>query len=339
MRYMRFTGIYKDEQQVLEYTIKNQYMKLSVLNFGAAITELVLNNGKDVVLGFKNIEDYFTNVGNLGIAVIPNGNRIARSEFVLDGKTVYLQVNNNFNNLHSHSKRAGQKQFWNVEMKENELTLTRTQTEALDYFPGNRDYKIVYRLNENRLEIEYSCVSDAKTVFNPTQHTYFNLNGHSSGTILTHKLQLNASAYTETNKQLIPTGVLTSVEDTPMDFRTPTEIGKKIYSDYEPLKNGSGYDHNYCLDNYDGTLKEIGSLQGNDTLMRIYTDMPGIQVYTGNHLGPQLGKHGKNYQSREGVALETQFYPDNVNHDNFQSSILEANTPKTYTTVYSFEVI
>lgn len=337
MKFKRFTGVYLNDRQVLEYTIKNEYIRLSVLNFGCAITELIFN-GKDVVLGFDNLADYFKNVGNLGIAVIPNGNRIKRSEFNLDGKKVYLEVNNNFNNLHSHSKRAGQKQFWDVELKENEIVLTRSQSEALDYFPGNREYSVTYRLVGASLEIEYSCISDKKTVFNPTQHTYFNLNGHDSGTILTHKLQLDASHYTATDRVLIPTGELTSVEDTPMDFRNPIEIGKKIYSDYEPLKFGGGYDHNFCLDNYDGTLKKIGSLEGNEIVMNILTDMPGIQVYTGNNLGVQVGKGKHRYQPREGVALETQYYPDNLNHDNFPSSIMEADERVTYKTVYSFEV-
>lgn len=339
MRYMRYTPFYKDGKQVKEYTIKNEYMKLSVINFGAAITRLVLNNGKDVVLGFQDYSDYFLNDGNLGVVVVPNGNRIARSELQLDGKTVFLEVNNHMNNLHSHSKRAGQKQFWNVTMDENQIVLTTTLSTDVDYFPGNREYRVLYRLDGPNLVIEYECLSDAKTIFNPTQHTYFNLDGQQSSSVLNHQLQIKASTYTQTDAQLIPTGQLVDVTNTAFDFREPRIIGQHIKDDEVALRYGNGYDHNFCFDDYDGTLKEVGYLKNEDTLMRIYTDMPGMQVYTGNFLANQLGKNGAYYQPYQAVALETQYYPDCIHHPDFPSSVLEANTVGKHTTIYRFEVI
>lgn len=322
--------------EMIEYSIKDKDLQINVLNYGATITKIIYK-GIDVALGYENLEDYFDNAASLGMSVMTNANRIADGEAVIDGKKYKLQKNDGKNNLHTHTVNSCQKKIYAISCENNKLICDIEMSDLQDGFPGNRKYRIIYELNNNRLIITYSCISDKKTIFNPTQHTYFNLHGHNKGTIVDHYLKINADRYTPTDDELIPTGKIESVISTPMDFRDYKLIGKDINDNFPALIYGKGYDNNWCLNGYDSTLKYCASLKADNILMNIYTTQPGLQVYTGNYLNGEIGKGNYAYGKNSGIALETQFYPDCCHHDNFIKSEIEANTTVIYKTIYEFE--
>ncbi len=324
------------KENIVEYTIQNKDLSLTILNYGATITKLIYK-GVDVALGYEDHQDYFDNGASLGMTVMPNANRIGKAEIDIKGVKYHLQKNDGNNNLHSHKENACQKKMYLVRSYGDKLVCETTLKDDEDNFPGNRKFKVVYQLKDNALHITYSCLSDKDTIFNPTQHTYFNLNGHDKGTILDHYLKINANNYTVTDKELISTGEIVSVVDTPMDFREYKKIGQDIRKDYPALNYGKGYDNNWCINDYDGSMKYCASLKNEKIEMEVYTTQPGIQVYTGNYLAGENGKGNYSYLENYGVALETQFYPDCNHHDNFVSSILNANEIKSYETVYQFK--
>ncbi len=322
--------------KIAKYTVGDKDLSLTILNYGATITNIVFK-GIDVALGYENIADYFINKPSLGMSVMPNANRIAGSEILINNKKYKLEQNDGNNNLHSHSEKSCQKKMYTVKTSGSKLICETFMADREDLFPGNRQYKIVYELKDNRLLITYSCLSDADTLFNPTQHTYFNLNGHNSGSILNHLLKINAKKYTVNNSELIPTGEIAEVRDTPMDFQNYKTVGQDIMSDFPALLYGDGYDSNWCLNDYDSTLKYCATLKGDHMRMNVYTTQPGLQVYSGNCLSGEIGKGHCIYERNAGIALETQFYPDCCHHNNFASSEIKAGKLVTYQTVYEFE--
>jgi aldose 1-epimerase len=206
-------------------------------------------------------------------------------------------------------------------------------------FPGNLNQKIRYTLTEkNEVKIEYNMVSDKTTVINPTNHTYFNLMGHNSGSITDHVLTVYADAFLPINDTLIPTGEERSVEGTPFDFREPRMVGEQIDQDYEPLNFAGGYDHNFCFAN-DGVLKKVAKLQSPDGVvgLTVFTDLCGMQLYTGNFLNGIKGKQGAIYGYRNGLCLETQFYPNACNTPSFVSSVKAAGDVFQSRTTYQFD--
>jgi aldose 1-epimerase len=194
-------------------------------------------------------------------------------------------------------------------------------------FPGNLDISVTYSLTENNeLVIEYLAVSDRDTVVNFTNHAYFNLAGHDSGSVLDHKVWIKANQFTPTTADLIPTGELWDVTGTPMDFRTLKKIGQDIDADYEPLKLGGGYDHNFVLDCSGTQVEKVAELveENSGRKMEVFTDLPGMQLYTANMLNPvKNGKGGATYGKRQGVCFETQFFPNSINTKNFPSCVLK----------------
>ena len=325
------------------YTFENKNgMMMEVSDFGAILYAIIVpdkdGNPVDVTLGYDTPEAYGEKTSGFGATIGRNGNRIGKAKFTLNGKVYELAQNNNGNNLHSGHDYY-QHRMWTVkETTENSITLSLHSPDGDQGFPGNFDVDVTYTLtDDNEIRIDYNGVTDADTVINMTNHSYFNLNGHASGSIEQHELWMDADGFTPTDVELIPTGEIASVEGTPMDFRVKKLVGKDIDADFEALKFGGGYDHNWCLNNK-GEFKKVIELSADlsGITMEVYTDLPGVQIYEGNYLVNEPGKDGVFYKKRQGICFETQHYPDAINHDNFPSPVVKKGEAYKTTTVYKF---
>ena len=231
---------------------------------------------------------------------------------------------------------------WDAEpLGEDALRLSYESPEGAQGFPGKVTARVVYTLTqENALRIDYYAVSDQDTILNLTNHAYFNLGGYDAGQITGHILRLNASQFTPTDARDIPTGELRDVEGTPFDFREPKAIGDGIDSEYAPIASCKGYDHNFCIDHWDGSLREAAEVYEPQSgrVMRVLTDLPGVQLYTGNFLAGHPGKGGKPVACRTGFCLETQYYPDTPNQPDFPSCVFRAGEAFQSTTEFQFSV-
>lgn len=331
------------------YTLCNgKGMKAAVTDLGAVLVKLLVPDAgglvKDVVLGFDKAEDYYKNPSFFGAVIGPSANRIGGAAFELEGGTYRLDVNDGENNLHSHIELGYHKQLWAAKTSDTSVTFSLEDPATMG-FPGNKRIQITYTLTEeNELILHYHGTSDRKTVFNPTNHSYFNLKGAGSGKIEDHKLWLGASHYTPVVAGAIPTGEIAPVAGTPMDFTASKVVGKEIGEDFEQLKLTGGYDHNWVIDGWDGSLKHIATVDAPDgsRTMKVFTTLPGVQFYAGNFIDEQAGKEGAVYAARSGLCLETQYYPDSIHHDNFPSCVFggeagEADTREyDSTTIYQF---
>lgn len=339
-----FFGKSPEGQDIILYTLSNSKgMKASITNLGAILVKLIAPDadGKmdDVVLGFDNADQYYNNPSFFGSVIGPNANRIDGAAFTLDGVEYKLDVNDGPNNLHSHIDKGYHKKIWDVEVNDMSITFSLTDNATMG-FPGKKQISVTYTLDENNgLTLHYHASSDVPTIINPTNHTYFNLNGAGNGDIEDHELWLGASKYTPVVAGAIPTGEIASVSDTPMDFTTMKQIGLEIDADFEQLKLTGGYDHNWVIDGYDKTLRHIATVKSpkNGRTMETYTTLPGVQFYAGNFITPESGKGGAAYEKRYGLCLETQFYPDTIHHENFPSCVFggEGNDYDSVT-VYKF---
>ncbi len=323
-----------DGTEVSLYTIKNSNgFTAEVTNFGAILVNLLVpdKDGEvaDVVLGFDKVEDYFKNGSFFGSTIGPSANRIDNASMKINGVTYQLFANDGTNNLHSDNGLGYHKRVWNAEPKENCVVFTLE----------DKNVQVTYTVtDENELKIDYYVTSDKPTLINMTNHTYFNLSGHDAGSIENHKLYINAFHYTPVYERLIPTGDLVPVEGTPFDFRTMKTIGDDIDADDIQLKYGQGYDHNYAIDDYDGTVKKAAEVQDpvSGRKMVVYTDQPGVQFYAGNCIQPETGKGGAEYKKRSGLCLETQTFPDAINQPHFQDVVYGPERPYKTTTIYKF---
>ncbi|MCR5100094.1 MAG: galactose mutarotase [Butyrivibrio sp.] len=321
----------------------NNGMEVCVLNFGATIKNIIVpdKNGEkvDVALGFDDLEEYFDNGCFIGATIGPNGNRINKGKFSIDGKEYNLVINDGVNNLHSDDKNGFHKRIWETEEGTDSVTFTIEAEDGDIGFPGNRKLSLTYTLgDDNSLMLHYHATSDAKTLMNPTNHCYFNLGGTGSGTVENHIVKLYSSTYTPVVPGAIPTGEIATVEGTPLDFRTEKTIGKEITSDYEQIQVVSGYDHNFCVDAADGTRRIFADVTCPETgiTMHCSTTLPGFQFYSGNFLNTEKGKNGKAYGKYEGFCLETQFYPDSINEENFPDPVFGPEREYDSVTVYQF---
>lgn len=337
-------GAGKKGETATLYTFENKNgMVMEVTDFGATLYSLTVpdkeGNPIDVVLGYDNPQGYMGPSGTgFGATIGRNGNRIGNAQFILNGKVYKLDANNHENNLHSGLDYYHYR-TWDVkETTENSITLSLHSTDGDQGYPGNFDVDVTYTLtDDNELCIEYNGVSDADTIVNMTNHSYFNLNGHASGHILDHELWVDADAFTATDNKLIPTGDIVAVEGTPMDFRTKKPVGRDIESSYEALVFGGGYDHNWCLNNrgeFQKVIELSSTLSG--IAMEVYTDLPGVQIYSGNFLREEVGKKGIVYKHRQGICFETQHYPDAINHENFPSPVVKKGEEYKTRTSYKF---
>ena len=326
------------------YTFRNaRGMVMEVTDFGATLFSLYVPDGKgstlDVVLGYDDPAGYEGPAGTFfGATVGRIANRIGGAEYTLHGKHYRFAKNNGENNLHSgldfYSFR-----IWQVKaVTDNAITFALHSPDGDQGYPGALDVEVTYTLtDDNTVRIDYCGIPQADTYINMTNHSYFNLNGHASGSVLGHTVWLDADSFTRADAASIPTGEILSVEGTPMDFRTPKTVGRDIEQDYEALNFGLGYDHNWCLNN-GGNFRKIASLTGEASgiTMEVYTDLPGVQIYTGNFIDNETGKGGVIYQRRQGICFETQYYPDTMHHDNFPSCLFRAGEVYKTSTAFRF---
>jgi aldose 1-epimerase len=319
-------------------TVRNSAgASLSVTDYGATITSLCVpdKNGRlvDVVLGYDTEEEYRSNGDYLGATIGRVGNRIGGAAFSLNGVEYRLAKNDGENQLHGGMEGFDKKR-WSLKKEGNSILCERVSPDGEENYPGNLSVSVRFTLTEDmRLVITYDADTDRDTLVNLTNHSYFNLNG--GGTVLRHRLWLNAERITANGPGCLPTGELLPVEGTPFDFRTEKEIGAEIDADDEQLKLVGGYDVNYVLSG-----KKAAVLYSGETgiEMTVETDLPGVQLYTANCLLEVPGKNGSVMRPREGVCLETQLFPNAMNCYGFPSPVLRAGKHLHSETVYAFSV-
>ncbi|SIS55608.1 aldose 1-epimerase [Zobellia uliginosa] len=325
-------------------------MEATFTNYGLRLVSLYVpdKNGEfaDVVLGFDNLADYRAKKNFYGAVIGRYGNRIAKGKFTLDGKTYDLAINNNENHLHG-GLLGFESVVWKVdEQSDNAISFTRTSPDMEEGYPGNLEVKVSYLLtDDNALEISYEAKTDKPTYVNLTNHSFFNLKGEGEGTVNDHVVMLNADKFTPVDNGLIPTGELEDVAGTPFDFKVPKAIGRDIETDFEQLKLGNGYDHNFVLNetpkNAEGLTFAARVVEPNSgRTLEVYTDEPGVQFYGGNFLdGTDIGKSGKAYVRRGSFCLETQHFPNSPNQPGFPSTRLEPGETYTSHCTYKFGVV
>ena len=317
------------------FYLKNAHgMAAAITNYGGRLISLLVpsRSGEliDVVVGMGTLQAFLDTPEEAyyGATVGRYANRIANGRFSLDGKEYVLAVNNGPNHLHGGIK-GFQAVVWDAEqLDDSSLLLSYRSIDGEEGYPGNLDVELTYSLTENNeLTISFKAATDKTTVINLTNHTYYNLNGVGSGTIENHVLQINADYYTPTDQYSVPTGVLEPVSGSPFDFRKPFRIGERINEDYLQLEYGSGYDHNFVLNKTaEEKLSFAASATGDKTgvLMEVFTEEPGIQLYTGNFMkGENALKGGSKDERRNAFCLETQHFPDSPNRASFPSTILQ----------------
>ena len=318
--------------EVSLYTISNGRIRAAITDVGAALVSLWVD-GVDVVLGYDDASGYVRNDGFLGAVVGRNANRVKNARFPLNGETVALQPNEGPNNLHS-GPDCWNTRLWQVDsVSEDSIRLSLHSPHGDQGFPGNADITVTYSIKNNALTIAYDAVSDRDTVFNLTNHAYFNLAGENHPEkAMNQTLLLHATHFNPDDAQNIPTGEIRSVEGTPFDFRTAKPLGRDIGADYEPLHLQGGYDHNFVGGS--GLWGELADPESG-RVMQVFTDCPGIQVYTANFLDV-IGKNGIRYPKRSGVCLETQYAPDSVNHPQWPQPFVRAGEHYHSETTFRF---
>jgi aldose 1-epimerase len=325
------------------YTLKEGKIEVRIMTYGGIIQTLKVpdrkGNPADVVLGFDTLAEYVKtgNSPHFGGIIGRYANRIAHGTFQLEGKTYHTPKNDGDNTLHGGTV-GFDKVVWRAKQIKDGIELIHVSPNGDQGFPGVLTATVRYTLSGNELRIEYVATTDADTVINLTNHSYFNLKGQGDGDILQHEVKINASRYTPVDAGLIPTGQLASVEGTPFDFRTLTAVGARIGENNEQLKLARGYDQNWVLDN-GGAFSEAVELYEptSGRVVEISTDQPGTQFYSGNFLdGTLTGKSGHVYKFRDGLAFETQHFPDSPNHPNFPSTQLKPGQRYHTVTVYKF---
>ena len=342
-------GTTPDGAVIDRYTLTNgRGMRVRILTYGGILQTIEVpdKHGRtaNVALGFNNLTDYLQRSPYFGCITGRYANRIALGRFSLDGTTHQLAVNNGVNHLHGGNVGFDKRVWQATEIRERDtvgLALTYRSPNGEENYPGTLDTTVTYRLTtDNAIRVDYRATTDAPTIVNLTNHTYFNLAGEGSGTIEGHRLTLNASRYTPVDPTLIPTGSLDPVAGTPMDFRRSTAIGERIRNGFPQLVIGQGYDHNFVLDRHDASSLELAARVFEPTSGRtltIRTTEPGIQFYSGNFLdGALVGTSGNVYRQGDGFALETQHFPDSPNHPAFPTTTLRPGQTYRTSTVYQF---
>ncbi len=333
-----------DGKAVEKYTLTNaKGMTMDVITYGGIITSLNAPDNKgmysNVVLGFDSLTQYIRNNPYFGAIIGRYGNRIANGKFSLDGKEYTIPTNDGPNHLHGGTQ-GFDKVVWTVaSVDKSSIALTYLSKDMEMGYPGNLNCKVTYKLtDDNALEISYEATTDKKTIVNLTQHSYFNLSGDFSKTILDHEVTIAADKYLPVNATLIPTGELKDVTKTPFDFRTAKTIGKDIATKDDQLTKGKGYDHCWVLN--DSGMRSVSTVHhaGTGRVMEVMTDEPSIQFYTGNFLDGTLASFGNKgkYGHRSGFCLETQHYPDSPNQKSFPSVVLEPGKTYKTSTIYKF---
>lgn len=327
------------------YTLSDVAYEARITTYGGILVSMKTpdRNGKsaNVVLGFDDLDGYVSNFNGpsnafFGAIIGRYANRIAHASFTLDGQKYSLPKNNGDNTLHS-GLHGFNNMVWKAKPIANGVELTYLSKDGEAGFPGNLTATVKYTLVKGDLRIDYEATTDKDTVVNLTNHSYFNL--AAQGDILKHELTLHASHFTPVDAGLIPTGELKPVESTPFDFRKPTAVGARISANDDQLHLGRGYDHNWVLDNKTGKLTEAAELfdPSSGRVLKVLTDQPGVQFYSGNFLdGSVKGRGGKPYEQHAALCLETQHFPDSPNHPDFPSTELKSGQRYHTVTIFSF---
>ncbi|MFF3493809.1 aldose epimerase family protein [Streptomyces sp. NPDC002795] len=341
-------GRLADGTKIYRWSLENGGTRLKVLNYGGIVQSLELpdRHGKyvNVSLGYDTVEEYVAGDTFFGATIGRYGNRIAKGKFTLDGKAYQVSVNDGENSLHGGAKGFNTR-VWDIEPftsgSDVGLHMHYTSVDGEMGYPGTLKTTVTYTLTaRGDWRVDYKATTDKPTVVNLTNHTYFNLAGEGSGTIYDHELSLAASRYTPTDAGLIPTGELAKVAGTPFDFRKAKPIGRDIRTDHPQLITAKGFDHNWVMDKgitakpvLVATLRDPAS----GRTLKIATDQPGLQFYSGNFLdGTLVGQSGRTYRQGDGLALETQHFPDSPNQPSFPSTVLRPGETYRTTTVHSF---
>ena len=340
-------GRLKSGEQAGLYIIENSRgMQLHISDYGASVVRLIVPDGhgvlRDVVLGYDDVSGYEQGNCYFGAVIGRYANRIGGASFELCGRRYELSANDGCNALHG-GRDCYAHRLWEVsEMSDGGICFAIESPDMDQGFPGALSVKVRYSLtNEGELHIDYMAESksDFAVPINLTNHSYFNLNGHDRGSVLDQKVQINADRFTELAADSVTTGELIDAAETPMDFRTAKNIGRDIDAGYYQLVSAGGYDHNYVIAGDAGIRREAAIMYSDKSgiRMRVLTDMPGMQFYSGNYIDGERGKDGASYGRRSGVCFETQFWPDAVNKPGFPQGMAEAGGLFESRTTYVFE--
>lgn len=347
-----FSSVFKGDSTCLVTIANANGMEVCITNFGGRIVSLMVpdKNGikQDVVLGFDSVSKYFpeNNLTDFGASIGRYANRINQGRFILDGDTIQLPQNNFGHCLHGGAETGDLGWQYHVykvaEKTDSTLLLTLDSRDGENGFPGNVKANVLFTVtSDNALKIEYSAVTDKPTVINMTNHSYFNLSGDPELSVNDETLCLKSTTFTPVDSTYMTTGEILPVKDTPMDFTVEKLIGKDIESDYIQIKYANGYDHNFILDT-EGNVNEVAATLSDPRsgiVMDLYTNEPGLQVYTGNFLdGTIKGKKAKIYNRRNGICLETQKYPDSPNKPQWPLAVLRPGETYNSVCIFKFRV-
>ena len=336
----------EEDKDVALITLRNKNnVQVKLMNYGASIVELFTpdreGNLENIVLAYENTEDYIKNIPHFGATVGRTSGRIGGGSFKLDGKQYVLDRNAGINNIHGGSCGFSFR-IWNYNIREaeNEATVefTYASEDMEEGYPGNLKAKVVYTLTEdNELIIEYQASSDKNTLCNLTNHSYFNLSGNYKRKVTEQYLKIKSDSFLETDDNLVPTGKVLEVKNTPMDFNSQKLIGRDIESDYEPLKQAGGYDHPWLLSGGEAQVELYDEPSGRK--MTINTTYPCVVVYTYNSANNERLKYGITGSKHDGICFEAQYEPDGINHETMNSAELHAGSSYNERTVFKLEVL
>ena len=336
-------GTTRSGEPVELLTLDNGRLSCQILTFGATLRTLSVpdrqGNPRDVVLGYDTLEEYETRDGYLGAIVGRYANRIAGGRFSLNGKEYTLACNNGPNHLHGGIVGFSYRVWTVEELTGDRAVLSLVSPDGEEGYPGGLRVQVTYQLEDESLILRYRSTCDGDTVCSLTNHAYFNLAGHGTGSVLDQEITLFAQSYTPADETSIPTGVIQPVEGTPMDLRSPTPLGAHINDPFQQLEFGHGYDHNFVVDGPVGTLRPAARAHSpaSGLTMEVDTTLPGVQLYTANFLDEgRPGKGGVSYGPRHAFCLETQFFPDSPNHPRFRSGLLRAGVVREDVTRFTF---
>lgn len=337
-------GLSATGEQVSVITLDNRIISCEVLTFGATLRSLLVPDRtgvhRDIVLGYDTLQEYETQDGYLGATVGRFANRISKGQFSLNGVVYTVASNDGENHLHGGA-RGFSHRVWSIEEAQfDKVSLKLLSEDGDEGYPGNMSVRVTYALIGSSLTIHYEAVSDADTICNLTNHSYFNLSGHASGPILDQEIMINAQFYTPTDEQIIPIGTIESVLASPMDLRSLVRIDSHLEDDFLQLTQAGGYDHNFVINGSPEELCIAAKARSRATgiVMQVDTTLPGIQFYTANFLNRRIGKSGSSYGPHHAFCLETQFFPDSPNQPAFPTPLLNSNERYDHITTFTFSV-
>ena len=327
-------------KEIFSFTMQNSQISVELTNYGASVLSIRVpdKDGKmtDIVLGYKNLEDYIKSDKFLGATVGRIANRIEGGIVKIGSKTIQLSQNDGNNHIHGGFSGLNKK-VWNFKQIDNGIEFSYLSPNGEEGYPGNLRIKVTYTIEDFSLKINYKAQSDKDTVFNPTNHTYFNLDG--KGDVLEQYVKINSDYYTENDENSLPNGKICSVENTPMDFRNFKKIGDDIECDFEQIKFGKGFDNNWVVKEYDSGIKSVAQAYSEESgiKLEVLTDLPGVQFYSGNYLDTEFeSRNDIKIDKRCGFCLECQYFPNSFKHDNFLKPIIKAGEIFNKNIIYKF---